>query len=113
MSLSGKVAIITGSSRGIGAGIAIEFARRGANIAIVYTSLSSTNKAEAVARTIRELGRQAVIIRSDLASDTCGDEVLQATMAGFEIDRIDILVNNAADTFNDIHSLAFESSKFQ
>ncbi|RAL08879.1 SDR family NAD(P)-dependent oxidoreductase [Aspergillus homomorphus CBS 101889] len=96
ISLAGKTAIVTGGSRGIGAGIALELASRGANVALVYHSESSTAKAEKVAAQIAELGRKAALIRVDLSSLECGQQVIHQTLAQLKVPHIDILVNNAA-----------------
>jgi 3-oxoacyl-[acyl-carrier protein] reductase len=105
--LAGKVAIVTGASRGIGAAIAIELAHRGACVAIVYTSASSTAKAEAVADKIKAAGSRAIILRVDLADPNCGELVRAGTLEGLGVEKVDILVNNAgvAQSAMDILSL--------
>ncbi len=64
-SLEGKVALVTGSSRGIGRAIALELARRGADIIVNYRSHAEA--AEAVAEAIRGLGRQAALLQADVS----------------------------------------------
>lgn len=92
-SLAGKVALITGGSRGIGAAIARTLAEQGADIAITYGA--SRDKAEAVAAEIRALGRRAEAIAAD-ASDA--DQVIAAVDATVaQLGRLDILVNNAGN----------------
>jgi len=93
--LSGKTAIITGASRGIGAHMAKEFARQGAHIAIVYHSDSSTEKAEDVASQVRSFGQRATVIKADLRDLDSGERIVTAARKDLNIDRIDILVNNA------------------
>lgn len=70
--LGGKVAIVTGSSRGIGATIAIDLARRGAIVCVTYTSLDSSLKAKAVVEEIMNLGNgvSAIVIQGDLHNAT-------------------------------------------
>ena len=65
MKLSGKVAIVTGSSQGIGRGIALKFAESGADVVINYRK--NGKMAEAVAERIRCLGRKALTIRADVS----------------------------------------------
>jgi NAD(P)-dependent dehydrogenase (short-subunit alcohol dehydrogenase family) len=88
--LSGKVALITGGSRGIGAAIARRLAAEGADIAITYAK--ARGQARKVVAAIERLGRRAVAIRADSADARIGAAVDQ-TVA--ELGRLDILVNNA------------------
>ncbi len=93
--LSGKVALVTGGSRGIGRGIALGLAQHGAAVAIVYHSASS--QADDVVAQIENLGRRAWAFQQDLsqteALSTLADSIWQ--QAG----RVDILVNNAGLAF--------------
>ncbi len=93
--LTGKTALLTGGSRGIGRGIALGLAEHGANVAIVYRS--ADDQAAQVVSAIQRMGRQAWSWREDLArTDRLGpltDRVWQAC------GRIDILVNNAAISY--------------
>jgi NAD(P)-dependent dehydrogenase (short-subunit alcohol dehydrogenase family) len=91
MKLSGKVAIVTGSSQGIGSGIALEFAESGADVVINYRK--NDKMAEAVAERIRSLGRKALTIRADVSESTDVDRMVQKALDSFG--AIDILVNNA------------------
>ena len=95
LSLAGKSAIVTGSSRGIGRGLALLLAQRGAAVAITYTSENSTAQAESLADEINALTR-ACIIKADLANLDCGPKIIQGALQGLGVDKIDILVNNAA-----------------
>jgi NAD(P)-dependent dehydrogenase (short-subunit alcohol dehydrogenase family) len=90
--LQGKVALITGGSRGLGAATADVLAAHGADIAISY--VASAGKAEAVAARLRETGARAIAIRSDQADLAAAKSLIAAVIA--EFGRLDILVNNAA-----------------
>jgi acetoacetyl-CoA reductase len=89
--LKGKAAMVTGGSRGIGRAIAIELARRGANVAINYRSGASY--AEETAKQVRELGAECLLIQGDVGSKEDAHHIVQAVLDKWR--RIDILVNNA------------------
>lgn len=91
-SLAGKIAIITGGSRGIGRATAWKLARSGCDVAIVYHN--SHVEAEQVCRDITALGRRALAIQADVSDP---DSVVEA-FATFrqQFDRVDIVVSNAA-----------------
>jgi 7-alpha-hydroxysteroid dehydrogenase len=88
--LDGYVALITGASRGIGAGIAQAFALAGADVALVARSASEL---EDVAAGIRATGRSASIIPADLTDMSEAARIVGRTMV--EHGRLDVLVNNA------------------
>ncbi|KPI34421.1 uncharacterized protein AB675_3880 [Cyphellophora attinorum] len=90
--LAGKVAIVTGGSRGIGAGIAEELAKRGAKVTITYTSSSSAHGVDALISRL-PLG-SAVKVQADLRKPASPHTILDATIEAFG-PKIDILVNNA------------------
>ena len=92
--LEGKVALITGGTRGIGKAIALKYASEGANIAFTYVSNSA-----AAEETIAEISAMGVTCKayiSNAAEYAAADEVVKSIMADFG--RIDILVNNAGIT---------------
>ncbi len=111
LSLAGKAAIVTGSSRGIGRGLALVLAQRGAVVAITYTSDSSTAQAESLATEINALTR-ACIIKADLASIDCGPEIIQGALQGLGVAKIDILVNNAAVGPPPLPATDFDSKEY-
>ncbi|KAG8807389.1 hypothetical protein FRC17_004486 [Serendipita sp. 399] len=103
-SLHEKVAIVTGSSRGIGAAIAVALAKEGARVVVNYVSPSSKSKAEEVAKTIKGLGLKALVVQADLANLEDVDNLVKETVATFG--KIDILVNNSAIVqFEDIGNI--------
>jgi 3-oxoacyl-[acyl-carrier protein] reductase len=89
--LSGKTALVTGGTRGIGAAIARRLAADGANIAISYTA--SADKADAMVRDLEGAGIQATAFRADQADPAQVTKLVQDVAAKFG--RLDILVNNA------------------
>ena len=91
MRLAGKVALVTGSSRGIGREIAMAMAREGADIVINYSR--SKDAAEAAAEEINKLGRQALAIRASVTDRPQVEKLIRGAVDNFG--RLDILVNNA------------------
>ncbi|MED4228221.1 SDR family oxidoreductase [Neobacillus cucumis] len=91
MSLNGKVAIVTGASRGIGRQVAIQLAQSGAKVAVNYSS--NREKADKVVMTIEKFGGQAVAIQADLSKVSEVTALFSKTLE--EFGRVDILVNNA------------------
>ena len=89
--LSGKRALITGASRGIGAGIALGLAEQGADIVITYEQ--SADKAAEVVRSIKTLGRRAFAFQADSADPAAVKRSVD--QAAEALDGLDILVNNA------------------
>jgi len=90
--LTGKVALVTGSSRGIGRACALRLAAAGADVVVNY--VTSGREADEVAAQIAALGRNAACVRADV-----GEEEDVAEMIGFverEFGRLDVLVHNAA-----------------
>ena len=92
--LEGKTAIITGASRGIGKGIALTFAKQGANIAFTY--LSSEEKAKALVEELSAFGVKAKGFKSDASKFEAAQDLADKVMETFG--SIDVLVNNAGIT---------------
>lgn len=111
VSLAGRTALVTGASRGIGAGIALELgqstshlrgdsgradvflAKRGADVHVHYSS--SPDKADEVVKAIQQLGRKADKIKGDLAEKSIGRTLFEAVKASsFGGGKLDILVLN-------------------
>ena len=90
--LSGRVALVTGASRGIGRGIALELAREGADVVVNYRN--QRDAAEDTARTIENLGRTALIVKADVSNHSEVFAMRDTVMAKFP-SGVDILVNNA------------------
>jgi 3-oxoacyl-[acyl-carrier protein] reductase len=89
--LEGKVALVTGGSRGIGAAIAKRLAADGANVAITYTK--GADAAASVVKEIERTGRNAIAIQADAADAHAVEAAVEKTVATFG--GLDVLVNNA------------------
>ena len=89
--LSGKIALVTGSSRGIGRGIALAFAKQGADV--VINCAGNVEAAENAANEIRALGRRALVCRADVSEEDQVAAMFDKIIA--EFGRLDILVNCA------------------
>ncbi|MDD4084389.1 MAG: 3-oxoacyl-[acyl-carrier-protein] reductase [Acholeplasmataceae bacterium] len=94
MQIEGKVAFVTGASRGIGRAIAIKLAEAGADVAVNFAGNAAA--AEEVAAEIRKLGRKAVLVQGDVSSTKAAAEMVDSVIA--EFGRCDILINNAGIT---------------
>ena len=90
--LSGEVALVTGSSRGIGRACALRLAEAGADVVVNY--VTSSNEAELVAEQIAAMGRNVACVRADVSHEDDVEEMLQFVSEKFG--RLDILVHNAA-----------------
>jgi 3-oxoacyl-[acyl-carrier protein] reductase len=91
LDLTGRIALVTGGSRGIGRAVALALAEAGADVAVNYVSRAA--EAEVVAAAIRKLGRRALTVRADV-SDGAAVTAMLETIAR-ELGQPDVLVNNA------------------
>lgn len=105
--LEGKVALVTGGSRGIGRAIAVEMARSGAYVAIIYAG--STDKANETVEIIKKLGKEAKAYVCNVADFNATETVIKEIMSDFG--HIDILVNNAGIT-KDALTLSMKEADF-
>jgi 3-oxoacyl-[acyl-carrier protein] reductase len=96
--LSGKSAVVTGGSRGIGRAIALRLAEQGADVCISYRG-NDAAAAEVVAA-VESLGRRALAVQADAADPASAGALVEAVLAAFG--RVDILVNNAGITRDDL-----------
>ncbi len=102
MSLAGRIALVTGASRGIGRSATLALAAAGCDVAINH--LADLDEAEDVAAAVRHLGRRAVIVQADVASL---NDVERAVIETVEtLGRLDIAVSNAAYSDRDLFHLA-------
>ncbi|PAD93901.1 3-oxoacyl-[acyl-carrier-protein] reductase [Shouchella clausii] len=92
--LTGKTAVVTGASRGIGKAIALELAAKGANIVVNYAG--NRDRAEEVVANIKALGQEAFAYQADVASEREMAAMMKEAIGRFQ--SIDILVNNAGIT---------------
>jgi len=91
MQLTGRTALVTGASRGIGRAIALSLAEEGADVAVNF--LSNTGLAADVVDQIRKMGRKAMLAQADVADYPDTHRMAQAVLE--EFGHIDILINNA------------------
>lgn len=94
MSLEGKIALVTGSSRGIGRAIALALGKKGVNVAVNYAG--NEQKAEEVVQELQALGVKAIKIRANVADEQDVKAMIKEVTK--EFGRLDILVNNAGIT---------------
>ena len=94
MLLDGKIALVTGGSRGIGRAVAIELAKEGAAVAINYAGNKAA--AEEVQSIITQMGGKAMIIQADVSDEKSAMQMVEEVIA--QLGGIDILVNNAGIT---------------
>ena len=117
MKLNGKVAIITGGTRGIGKGIALEFAKEGAELVLNY--LNDDKRAMETLKEIVDLGAKCRLSKGDISNFSYTKELITNTID--ELGKVDILVNNAAisriglfmdeteSSYNEIMDINFKS----
>ena len=91
MRLEGRVALVTGSSRGVGRAIALAYAKEGASVVVNYTSNQTAG--EEVISAIREMGGKAILVKADVAQAADAEALVQKGIE--EFGDLDILVNNA------------------
>lgn len=96
LAMEGKVALITGSGRGIGRAIAVHFARLGADIGVNF--FRNRTPAEATAAEITALGRRAVVVKANVGEIEEIERLFDTVQAAFG--RLDIFVHNAASGYN-------------
>ena len=94
MGLTGKCAVVTGASRGIGRAIALELARLGARVVVNYSG--SADKAAQVVEEIEANGGEAIAVQANVASGESVQQLMQTALSTYG--SIDILVNNAGIT---------------
>lgn len=94
--LKGKVALITGSVRGIGKAISLCFAKAGSHIVLNYTSEKSSEEAQKLVTQIEALGVKALAIKADISKSEEAKELVHTAISTFG--KLDILVNNAGIT---------------
>src|SRR5262245_65048466 len=88
--LTGKTALVTGGSRGLGRAIALRLATQGADVAFSYRG--NEDAAKATAAEIEALGRKALAVQGDVRDPETADALVKTVIA--ELGKIDILVNN-------------------
>ncbi|WP_431029445.1 3-oxoacyl-[acyl-carrier-protein] reductase [Lysinibacillus sp. LZ02] len=94
MSLTGKTAVVTGGSRGIGRAICIELAKQGANVVVNFSG--SEEKAKAVVSEVEALGAKAMAVQANVADSDAVEAMMKQAVEAFG--SLDILVNNAGIT---------------
>jgi 3-oxoacyl-[acyl-carrier protein] reductase len=96
--LTGKAALITGGSRGIGKAIALRLSRQGADVAFSYRG--NAEAAKATAAEIEAIGTKALAVQGDVKEPESAEAVVKAALEAFG--KVDILVNNAGVTRDDL-----------
>lgn len=94
MKLKDKIALVTGSSRGVGRAVALGLAKQGANVVVNYTS--NENAANEVVEAIQSMGSKAIAVKADVAQKAEVENLVNSAIDTFG--RLDILVNNAGFT---------------
>ena len=94
LSLEGRIALVTGGSRGIGKAIALELAQRGAAVAVNF--VKSSQAADEIVAAITSKGGQAVAIKADISDFSQAKDLIKSTIDS--LGGLDILINNAGIT---------------
>ena len=94
MRIKDKIALVTGSSRGVGRAVALGFAKEGANVVVNYTS--NEKAAIEVVEAIQSIGSKAIAVKADVAQKSDAENLIKKAIETFG--RLDILVNNAGFT---------------
>ena len=115
LDLTGKIAIVTGASRGVGRQVSLDLARRGVKVALVARTIDRDpdlpGSLGATARLIEKAGGEALIVQADLAQRADLKRIVDETVARFG--GVDILVNNAASTVGSVWSKPFLDISFE
>ncbi|CAG0943618.1 3-oxoacyl-[acyl-carrier protein] reductase [Anaerolineae bacterium] len=104
INLTGKIALVTGASRGIGRAIAIKLGALGAKVVVNYNK--NTDAANQVVAEIKQSGGQAIAVQGDVSQFAIAQAVVKATLDAYG--RLDILVNNAGTTRDNLLALMKE-----
>ncbi|RSL76555.1 hypothetical protein CEP51_009847 [Fusarium floridanum] len=118
LELTGKTAIVTGASRGLGAGIAILLGKRGANVVVNYVSPGSKERAEKVVKDIEANGTKAILCQADVSKLEEIPKLIEAALKISTTGKIEILIHNAAqgneanlvDTTEDFYTRHFDAN---
>jgi 3-oxoacyl-[acyl-carrier protein] reductase len=105
MSLEGKVAVVTGGSRGLGRGIALELGKRGAKVVVNYNT--NVDAANEVVQLVKDAGSDALAAQSDVSQYDAAQSLIKAAIEFGG--RLDILVNNAGATRDMLLALMSEN----
>ena len=93
MTLRDQTALITGSSSGIGRGVALAMAAAGADVVVNHPTAAEVDAAEQVAQAVRAVGRRALVVCADVSDASAVEAMVAEALATFG--KIDVLVNNA------------------
>ena len=96
MKFQGRIALVTGGSRGIGKATALKLAGEGASVAVHYSQAAA--KAEAVCKQIHNMGQKAIPVQGDIADRDAVNRIVETVTS--ELGSIELLVNNAGDVGN-------------